>query len=558
MDDILSKLNIKRVDHLPIIKSFCNKLDLINVVNSLVTSEMEIKPGVVVQAMVMDTLSGRSPLYRLADFFEELDTELLLGKGIKADDFNDTNVGRTMDRIYEASTMKILSELALRATGFFNIDMKYIHYDTTSVSVWGDYPMCEELDNILKITHGHSKDHRPDLKQFLMEMLCVDKNIPIMGGCLNGNSSDKDNNNKILSQITRHLARHGIESGAFIYIADSAMVTKKNLNQLNDTLFITRLPATYNECSRVIEEAIKKDAWADIGVLAKTKAPKEKPHAEYKVFESNVKLYDKSYRAVVVYSSAHNQRRTKRINKEIEKAKSKLTKEIKKQCKLSYACLPDAQKIAQEIQNLKSSPYHQVHTTIKEYVKYKGGRIKPNAIREIKSKSWKVEYEILELKNEIQEKKNQAGCFVLLTNVPKQDHDLAHSARDILINYKNQHGVERNFSFLKDPLIVNDLFLKNPNRIEVLGMILLISLLIWNLIERALRCFIKNENTTITGWDKKQTNRPTAFMMSTKFKGILIAEKDNKRYFVKSLKAVQNEYLNALGLAQDIFLNHGS
>jgi transposase len=57
--------------------------------------------------------------------------------------------------------------------------------------------------------------------------------------------------------------------------------------------------------------------------------------------------------------------------------------------------------------------------------------------------------------------------------------DMAHQARDVLRAYKEQHGIEQNFAFLKDPLIVNSLFLKKPERIEALGLVLLWALLIW-------------------------------------------------------------------------------
>jgi hypothetical protein len=80
----------------------------------------------------------------------------------------------------------------------------------------------------------------------------------------------------------------------------------------------------------------------------------------------------------------------------------------------------------------------------------------------------------------------ETGCFLMLTNVPAEGED-ACSGEAILCACKDQHGVERNFSFLKEPLIVNDLFLKKPERIEVLGMVLLIVLLIWNLMERNMR-----------------------------------------------------------------------
>jgi transposase len=48
----------------------------------------------------------------------------------------------------------------------------------------------------------------------------------------------------VLSEIAHILAHYGVQPGAFIYVADAALVTEDNLASLGDTLFITRLPAT--------------------------------------------------------------------------------------------------------------------------------------------------------------------------------------------------------------------------------------------------------------------------------------------------------------------------
>src|SRR2546428_13639902 len=92
----------------------------------------------------------------------------------------------------------------------------------------------------------------------------------------------------------------------------------------------------------------------------------------------------------------------------------------------------------------------------------------------------------------------EAGCFVLLTNVPTAG-DLAHSARDILTVYKDQHGTEQNYGFLKDPVMVNSLFLKKPERIEALGMVLLLALLLWRVMERSMRTHAHTPGTSRAG-----------------------------------------------------------
>ncbi|MEA2114288.1 MAG: hypothetical protein U9P36_02750 [Thermodesulfobacteriota bacterium] len=127
---------------------------------------------------------------------------------------------------------------------------------------------------------------------------------------------------------------------------------------------------------------------------------------------------------------------------------------------------------------------------------------------------------------------------------------MAETGAGLLQAYKEQYGIEKNFSFLKDPLIVNDIFLKKPERIEVLGAVLLISLMVWNLIEHTLRQYIKECKVTLPGWDNKQTKRPTAFMMSTKFMGLQVVRVSGMCRLAAPLTDGQKRYLNALNLSE--------
>jgi hypothetical protein len=87
---------------------------------------------------------------------------------------------------------KIVTELGLRAASTFQLDLGTASYDTTSTNVWGEYRACEgeETPEGPVITYGYSKDHQPQLKQFMTELLCVDRGVPIFGRTLDGNSSD--------------------------------------------------------------------------------------------------------------------------------------------------------------------------------------------------------------------------------------------------------------------------------------------------------------------------------------------------------------------------------
>jgi transposase len=119
--------------------------------------------------------------------------------------------------------------------------------------------------------------------------------------------------------------------------------------------------------------------------------------------------------------------------------------------------------------------------------------------------------------------------------------------------YKDQHGTEQNDGFLKDPVIVNRLFLKKPERIEALGLILLVALLIWRVMERAMRTYVDTTSTPLPGWDKQATERPTACMMVTKFAGVMVFKLGHDRQLARPLSVVQPHDLTALDVPATCF-----
>jgi transposase len=288
MPGIAPEIEVYPVHHLPIIKAYADQLGLVGLINHYVPTEMDVDAGTVVLALVLDTLSGRSPLYRLEEFFAQQDTELLLGKTVPPQALNDDTAGRVLDRLYDFGTMRLFTACAVRAATRFGLERRYVHFDTTSRSVWGAYQYAETQDLPFQVTYGYSKDKRPDLKQFVLSTLCVDRAVPIWGKPEDGNASDKTLNTTLLSEIAQLLAHYGVQPGAYIYIADAALVTEDNLAALRDTLFITRLPATYSECGRVIAEAVAHNHWEEVGVLAQTPPTKRRPATCYKVSEGEV------------------------------------------------------------------------------------------------------------------------------------------------------------------------------------------------------------------------------------------------------------------------------
>jgi len=553
--EALEGVEIFSYGHLPSAAAYCRRLGVVEVVNSIVSSQMALQPGVVVQAMVLDTLSGRSPLYRLKHFLADRDVELLVGEDLPVNAFSDVNVGRSLDAIFKAGPSKIVTALGVRATDTFALDTSVPSYDTTSTSLWGDYRACE-ADSPPPgsvITWGHSKDHRPDLKQFMTELLCVDRGVPIFGRTLDGNSSDKTSNNVVLSRISSIMAKHGLGPGAFVYTADSAMVTESNLEAVGPNLFVSRLPANYKECERAICVAVDSDKWIHIGRLSENVTRGNRPCAQYKAFETTVTLYEKTYRAVVIHSSSHDKRRQKKYDRLVASS-AKTIRNALKEMQDVYACEPDAKRAAAQAEKL-SDQLHNVRISICPEEVRKRGRPPRNRPPPTRTR-YRLVWDISENVAEVATLRELAGCFVLLSNVPLEGES-AMDAASLLKTYKGQYAVESDFAFLKDPLIVNDIFLKNPSRIDALGMVLIIALMIWRLMERSMRAHVKNTGTLLPGWAGRQTDKPTTFMMTTVMVGVTVARVGARRSLLCPPQEAPVAFLSAMGLDSNVFINPG-
>lgn len=280
---VLPTIAADQVQHLPIVQASADKIGFVEAINQVVPTERAIDPGTIVLGMILDTLSGRSPLYRLEEVFAHEDTALLLGQAVAPGACDDDTVGRVFDRRSDAGTMKVCTACAVRADQALHFDKRSVHFETTSVSVYGDYlpsetpPDPQEQAVPVTMTPGSRKDKRPDLTQCVFSTLWVDRAVPLWGTPHDGTASDTTVNHTLLSDIAAFLAQHGVAPGASLSVADAALVTEDTLTALGDTLFITRLPATSNACGRLMTEAVAHNTWEEVGVRAHTKPTTHHP-----------------------------------------------------------------------------------------------------------------------------------------------------------------------------------------------------------------------------------------------------------------------------------------
>ena len=125
----------------------------------------------------------------------------------------------------------------------------------------------------------------------------------------------------------------------------------------------------------------------------------------------------------------------------------------------------------------------------------------------------------------------------------------------LLGTYKGQYGVESDFAFLKDPLVVNDIFIKTPSRIDALGMVLIIALMVWRLMARSMRAHVENTTSKLPGWDNRETDKPTAFMMCTTMTGIMVVAIGGKRLVLCKPDVRPMAFLAVLGLSPTVFVD---
>ena len=152
-------------------------------------------------------------LYLFGEFFWGKATEHLLGEGIKPEHLNDDRLGRVLDKLFEADLTEVFVGIATKAAERFGGPTKSVHLDATSFHLHGRYDdEGKEESEEIRITYGYSREHRPDLKQFVVNLMSTkDGGVPNVLSKLEEPTSDE-----LLAEYRR---RQSIERG-FRFLKD--------------------------------------------------------------------------------------------------------------------------------------------------------------------------------------------------------------------------------------------------------------------------------------------------------------------------------------------------
>ena len=360
----IKDMNIQKIDHLGIVAGMVDAIGLVEIINSLLGSEPgeKVSAGQVVKAMILNGLGMVSqPLYMFPKFFEEIACEHLIGAGVKPEYLNDDKLARVMDKLFIKGLDTIFLAISLNAVKAFEISLGSSHLDSTSFHVHGEYKtslpsvifnalrdaefeITEKSEikspSTINITFGYSRDHRPDLKQFIMELVCSgDGDIPIFLKSASENQADSSCFGKIAVEYQKRIQFDSL------IIADSALYTEPNLKLMSNIKWLCRVPLTLKAAKELVT------------TLPEAEFIKSEIEG-YSFLEKTITYAGIEQRWLVVQSQARKKSDLRQASQKIEKSLNNSQNKIKKLAQEKFACSSDAEKALLKIS--KEFKYHQI------------------------------------------------------------------------------------------------------------------------------------------------------------------------------------------------------
>jgi transposase len=528
------------LDHLGLVAGMFDELGIGEVIDRATQQDPEqriVTLGNAVKAMVLNGLGFvNQQLYLVPMFFQNKPTQRLIAPGIDATHLNDDTLGRALDTLYAHGVTELYALIATTAAQRLGLTPSVVHLDSTSFHVDGRYNSGEEPDeHVIHITQGYSRDHRPDLNQVMLDLIVEHQaGIPMLMKPLSGNTSDASDFGQV---VTHHITHLQTAHGLAYLVADSALYSAENLQQFTQTRlkWITRVPATLTAAQDALAQA---DPQAMLPLMEGYR---------YQLLASHYGGI--AQRWIMIYSERRRPQAQRTVDKHWLKQSTTEAKAFQKLCRTAFACEADAQQaLSTFTQNLKASSLQEM--TIRPVSRYaKRGRpgqtTPPNQlvyhIDGAMTSSLAIRHALVA----------QKSCFILATN----DLDSPTlSPLELLEGYKGQKHAERGFRFLKDPLfLASSLYLKKPQRIMALLMVMTVCLLVYAALEYRIRNALKAHQTTFPNQKGQPGQNPTARWVFQYFVSIHLLHMPGEGAFVLNLNDQHRQLLRILGRRYEVF-----
>jgi transposase len=541
MNQSSEAINILNLDHLGIVAGILDEMELVEEVNKKVgiKTKETVSPGQVMKAMILNGLGFLSaPIYLFDTFFVGKATEHLIGEGVTPEQLNDDRIGRALDKYYQAGTTQLFTAIALKAAHKFQVEMNSVHLDSSSISVEGAYKTRQEKSQdietdssdppdemkAIKIVHGYSRDRRPDLKQFIIDTIVSgDGDVPLYLKIDDGNADDKS---VFVSRLKEFKNQWNFDG---ICVADSALYTAENLSAMVGMKWITRVPLSIKSAREKISAISDKD-WESAQIKG------------YKIAAITSEYANIKQRWIVVESDIRKQAAIKKIAQQVEKQLESASDSLRKLFRQEFACIADAEIAIKRLSD--TWKYHQIAEIECREKPAKKLTSKQKLENQTNPKVYQVTGQIETRLSVIEAEQIAAGRFILATNILDTQEV---SDRQILLEYKAQQSNERGFRFIKDPLFfTSSVFVKNPERVEAIGMIMGLCLLVYNLGQRKLRQQLSATNEGVRNQVKKLTNKPTMRWIFQMFQAVHLVTVNGEKQ-VSNLTQDRQDILKHLG-----------
>jgi transposase len=448
-----------------------------------------LTPGEAMAGMMLNGLGfAHRPWSLTPQFFASTPRARLFHDGIRAELFNRFTRGRTLDEAYADGCDLLVHALALCGCARDGIDRRFHPRDTTSFSLTGEY-VPDSDEQAMTITHGYSREHRPDVKQAVLERLVSqDGGIPCVSQRWDGNPSDIE-----LFQARTQALRAAFQSAPSprYLIADSTRYHEANAPHLRHLGFITRLPNTMGSVSEASTPALALERWARLD--AETRDPGlELCHdgmaQRWLVVDSQAALE----RAAATLNNA-SQRDDEAIHKPLfhRRAPRFATPEAAPEALTAFA---------------KGWTYHLVDAYAVSAHQRDARTGRPTPSTPVKSIAWHIQAHVRPHQAAMEHQQHYHACLVIGTTIGAS----AWGDTEVIAAYKRQSRVAGGVRLLKDPrCVVSSLLVKKPCRIQGLLMVMTRAWLVYSVAQRRLRQELAHHHETVPNHINQPTMSPT-------------------------------------------------
>lgn len=482
------KERLKRfnVASIPIIHSISNRLELKEILSKYIpVYGNEAIPVVDTLLLILYNITlGRKPLYEMTQWVQRIDPRCCNLEIEKIDRFNDDRFGRALDHLYNADRASLMTEIALKMIKNVNLDISRIHNDSTTVKAYGKIPGKTRTG--LELKKGHSKDHRPDLKQLLFTLtISADGAVPVHYKTYSGNRTDDTTHIETWDKISEIAGTH-----RFIYVADCKVCTKKQLAYIvdKDGRVITIMPDTWKE-AQTFKNELRVNKKSKKRILRKKNPSHMDMYQYFSLFSGDYKSTKDGYTIYWYHSSEKAKTDFQKRKERLEKADQALLNIVPR---LNKRNLTSKIKIENEVSKvLKKYRVENFYKICikeerKEHKKQtRKGRPGPNTkyvtiVKILYSLTWEKD------EKSLKQEKNVDGIFPLLST------DDSIAPKEALQFYKYQPKLEKRFTQFKSVHEAAPLLFKKIERVEAIMFLFFLSLMIQAIIERQIRTQMKS------------------------------------------------------------------